>query len=58
MGDHHDRLRELVDAAAVAARAPRQLLHAARLRFEEIEAEAPDPPDLRQARDELAIASE
>ncbi|NRA07851.1 MAG: RluA family pseudouridine synthase [Myxococcales bacterium] len=41
----------------VAARAPRQLLHAARLRFEEIEAEAPDPPDLQQARRELAAAS-
>jgi len=41
----------------VAARAPRQLLHAARLRFEEIEVEAPDPPDFEQALRELAPAS-
>jgi 23S rRNA pseudouridine1911/1915/1917 synthase len=31
--------------AEIAARAPRQLLHAASVRFEEVEAESPDPPD-------------
>jgi 23S rRNA pseudouridine1911/1915/1917 synthase len=30
-------------------RAPRQLLHATRLRFEEVAAESPDPPDLTAA---------
>jgi 23S rRNA-/tRNA-specific pseudouridylate synthase len=30
-----------------AIAAPRQMLHAARLRFEEIEAESPDPEDFR-----------
>lgn len=33
----------------VAARAPRQLLHAARLALQEIAVEAPDPPDLAAA---------
>jgi len=41
----------------VAARAPRQLLHAASLRFEEIEVSAPDPPDFAQALRELGTAS-
>ena len=35
--------------AAVAAAAPRQLLHAAELRFEEIAAQSPDPADFRAA---------
>ena len=33
--------------------AARQMLHAARVAFEEIEAESPDPPDLRAALDRL-----
>jgi hypothetical protein len=35
------------DADPIAA--PRQLLHAARVRFEEVRAESPDPPDLAAA---------
>jgi len=35
--------------ADTAARAPRQLLHAARLRFEQVDVASPDPPDLRDA---------
>ena len=41
----------------VAARAPRQLLHAAWIRFEEIEVAAPDPPDFAEALRALAPAS-
>ena len=41
----------------VAARAPRQLLHAASIRFEEIEVEAPDPPDFARALRELGPTS-
>ena len=37
----------------VAAAAPRQMLHAARVGFEEIEAHAPDPPDLASAVERL-----
>ena len=33
------------DDPALAFRAPRQMLHAARIRFEEIQAESPDPED-------------
>ncbi len=39
--------------AAVASAAPRQLLHAAELRFEEVEAASPDPADFRAAQDAL-----
>lgn len=39
--------------AAVAAAAPRQLLHAAELRFEEISAQSPDPADFCAALDAL-----
>jgi len=42
----------------VAERAPRQLLHAARLRFEEIEVAAPDPPDFAKALHDLGFTSE
>ena len=35
------------DARALAFGARRQMLHAARVRFEEIEAESPDPDDFR-----------
>ena len=41
------------DEAALALDAPRQLLHAAHLSFEEIAAESPDPEDFRDALQRL-----
>ncbi len=43
--------------AEVAARAPRQLLHAARLVLQEIAVESPDPPDFAAALAALRAAS-
>lgn len=39
--------------AALARGAPRQLLHAARLRFEDIDVESPDPDDFRESLQRL-----
>ncbi len=41
------------DERALAFGAPRQMLHAARVRFEEIEAESPDPEDFRRVLDQV-----
>jgi len=44
------------DGTTLASAARRQMLHAARLRFEEIAAESPDPDDLRTLVDALRAA--
>lgn len=41
------------DDAALALAAPRQMLHAAHVRFEEVEAESPDPDDFRAMLESL-----
>ena len=41
------------DAEALGHGAPRQMLHAARLRFEEVDAESPDPADFTRVLSEV-----